>query len=147
MSVFIDTNPLLRSVQPSHPLQEAALQSITRCILAGDTLMVTPQIMAEFWNVATRPQEHNGLGFTHDQANQELTRLEDFVTVLSESKQVYSEWKRLVLAYGVSGVKVHDARIVAAMNVYRISRILTFNAGDFARYQIVEIIQPTLNPS
>jgi len=59
--------------------------------------------------------------------------------VLSEPHDVYREWKRLVLAYSVTGVKAHDARIVAAINVYSIPRILTFNTGDFAGYEILKL--------
>jgi hypothetical protein len=44
--------------------------------------------------------------------------------VLPESTEVYSEWKRLVAEHKVQGVKVHDARIVAAMNVHGINRIV-----------------------
>ncbi len=42
----------------------------------------------------------------------------------------------------VQGVKVHDARLVAAMNVHNVRRILTFDTGDFARYG-VEVLQPS----
>ena len=59
-----------------------------------------------------------------------------------ESTDVYSEWKRLVVAYGVTGVQAHDARLVAAMNVHGIGRILTFNVQDFTRYKEIEAIRP-----
>jgi predicted nucleic acid-binding protein len=39
-------------------------------------------------------------------------------------------------------VKVHDARLVAAMNVHGVRRLLTFDAGDFARCGI-EALQPS----
>jgi predicted nucleic acid-binding protein len=41
----------------------------------------------------------------------------------------------------VIGNQVYDVRLVAAMTVHGIGRILTFNAGDFARYGI-EVIHP-----
>jgi len=46
----------------------------------------------------------------------------------------------LVLGFGVSGVQVHDARIVAAMLVHQVTHISTFNASDFARYSSIGII-------
>jgi predicted nucleic acid-binding protein len=104
--------------------------------------MVTPQIMAEFWNVATRSIEHNGLGLAHAQAEEELLHLEAFVVLLGETAEVYAEWKQLVVAHSVTGVKVHDARLVAAMNAHGISRILTFNGQDFERYPGIEILTP-----
>lgn len=80
--------------------------------------------------------------FSHEQAREELVRLEAFFGLLSESLEVYAEWKRLVIAHSVTGVKVHDARLVAAMKVYGLSRILTFNKDDFRRYPDIEIITP-----
>jgi predicted nucleic acid-binding protein len=143
MSVFVDTNVLLRSVQPSHALHNVAVRSVSALIASGEALMVTPQIIAEYWNAATRPEEKNGLGLSHDKTREELARLESFFSVLSESVEVYQEWKRLVMSHNVSGVQVHDARLVAAMRVYNISRILTFDADDFTRYTAhIEILKP-----
>jgi hypothetical protein len=34
----------------------------------------------------------------------------------------------------VIGVQVHDACLVAAMNVHSIGNLLTFNTADFVRY-------------
>jgi hypothetical protein len=36
--------------------------------------------------------------------------------------------------YAVSGVQVHDARLVAVMKVHGVAHILTLNAADFRRY-------------
>jgi predicted nucleic acid-binding protein len=47
-----------------------------------------------------------------------------------------------VTAHGLIGNQVYDARLVAAMRVQGIRRILTFNAEDFARYGI-EVIHPS----
>ena len=47
---------------------------------------------------------------------------------------VFLEWRRLVVTFGVSGVQVHDARLVAAMKVNGVTHILTFNTSDFKRY-------------
>jgi predicted nucleic acid-binding protein len=37
---------------------------------------------------------------------------------------------------------VHDAHIVAAMNVYGITNLLTFNGPDFIRYPGIHVIHP-----
>jgi len=142
MSVFIDTNILLRAAQPLHALHETAIHSVSSLIASGEALMVTPQVLAEYWNAATRPTAKNGLGLSQDRTREELARLESFFTVLNESFDVYQEWKRLVMSHGVSGVQVHDTRLVAAMLVYKIPRILTFDADDFTRYTQIEILRP-----
>jgi predicted nucleic acid-binding protein len=62
--------------------------------------------------------------------------------MLPDSPDVYPEWKRLVVQHAVRGSKVHDAKLVATMNVHGIRQILTFNTGDFARYD-VDAIHPS----
>ncbi len=64
MSVFVDTNVLLRSVQPSHPMHDVAARAVAGLLRDGEVLVVTPQIVAKFWNVVTRPIDKNGLGLS-----------------------------------------------------------------------------------
>jgi len=52
----------------------------------------------------------------------------------------YPEWRKLVVAFNVSGVQVHDARLVANMKANSVTHILTFNTRDFIRYAPEEIV-------
>jgi predicted nucleic acid-binding protein len=142
MSVFVDSNVLLRTADPGDPKHTDAVHSIASLIAAGQSLVMTPQIAAEFWNVATRPAGKNGLGMSIDEVREEIVELEGFLSILEESIDVYAEWKRLVVAHGVSGVQVHDVRIVAAMNVYGIAELLTFNVQDFRRFTGIKASAP-----
>jgi predicted nucleic acid-binding protein len=101
---------------------------------------VTAQNLIEFWNVATRPADKNGFGLNPADAEPVLRLIERLFSVLPDSAEVYPEWRHLILSFNVSGVQVHDARLVAAMKVHGISHIVTFNAGDFARYLPTGII-------
>jgi predicted nucleic acid-binding protein len=89
----------------------------------------------------TRPVASNGLGRSVAIAVAEVDKIERALTFLPDVPAIYGEWKRLILLHGVRGVKVHDARLVATMNVHAVRRILTFDAGDFARYG-VEVLPP-----
>jgi len=140
MSVLVDTNVLLRRTQPNHEHHAAAVDSVARLLAAGEMVCVTPQNIAEFWNVVTRPVANNGLGFAVSLALGEVEKIERILTLLRDSAAIYPEWKRLVVKHSVLGVKVHDARLVAAMNVHGIGRILTFDAGDFVRYGIETLL-------
>lgn len=51
-------------------------------------------------------------------------------------------WERLVAAYKVLGKPAHDARLVAAMQVYGITDILTFDRAGFARYAGIGVVNP-----
>jgi len=109
---------------------------------AGEPVCFTPQNIAEFWNVATRPVENNGLGFPISLVLREVEKIERILTLLPDSPAAYSEWKRLVVKHSVLGAKVHDARLVAAMNVHHVGKLLTFNADDFIRYGL-QILHPS----
>ncbi len=139
MSVLVDTNILLRRTQPDHPNHAVAVESVARLLSIGELVYFTFQNISEFWSVATRPIEKNGLGFSPALVLSEVEKIEWLLTFLPDSPAIYGEWKRLVV---VLGVKVHDAKLVAAMNVQGIPEILTFNTDDFARYGI-EAVHPS----
>jgi len=48
----------------------------------------------------------------------------------------------LATKYVSEGKQNHDARIVAAMIVHSVPRILTFNDSDFRRYAEIDVISP-----
>ena len=142
MSVLIDTNILLRSAQPEHPLCAPATQAVARLLKQSETVFFCPQNIAEFWNVATRPVNVNGLGFSHAEVLSEVESIEGLLTMLPESPRIYTEWKRLVNEHQVQGVKVFDARLVAVANSFGVGRILTFNPADFRRYGNITVLDP-----
>ena len=142
MSVLVDTNVLLRQLQPALGQYRAAIDSVARLLDDGEVVCFTPQNIAEFWNVMTRPVANNGLGFSIAQALAEVEKVEATLTLLPDSPAIYSEWKRLVIKHSVLGTKVHDTRLVASMNVHGVTRLLTFNGSDFRRFGI-EVLTPT----
>ena len=139
--MLVDTNILLRRTQPTHPSHAVAVESVVRLLAADEPVYFTLQNISEFWNVVTRPVINNGLGFSVATALAEVEKIERFLSLLPDTPAIYEEWKRLVTQYGVIGSKVHDARLVAAMLVHRVRRILTFNTDDFIRYR-VEVLHP-----
>ncbi len=100
----------------------------------GEQLHIVPQNLIEFWNVYTRPTERNGLGRSVAETQAEVNRLKMLFPLLLDNQSIYQEWEKLVVAYGIRGVNVHDARLVAAMLVHGLTYILTFNISDFGRY-------------
>jgi|SRR6266700_634347 len=143
MPALVDTNILLRSAQPNHPLCQPTTRAVATLLRNRETLFFCPPNIAEFWNVVTRPAANNGLGISHLDAVAEVRSIEEMLTLLPDSPAIYPEWKRIVKDYKVTGVKVYDARLVAIMNVNVVRSILTYNARDFARYTHLSIIEPT----
>jgi predicted nucleic acid-binding protein len=142
MARLVDTNLLLRSVQPSHPMHAVAVRALERLMAQEEALYITIQNVAEFWNAATRPIAQNGLGLSVEQARKEIDRLEEFFEILSESISSYEEWKMLLSSKRVSGTQAHDARLVAVMRVNGIAKIVTFNVQDFTRFDGIEAVHP-----
>jgi predicted nucleic acid-binding protein len=143
MSFLLDTNILLRSIDVHHAMHGDAIKAIKILRSQGELLHITPQNTIEFWNVYTRPLERNGLGRTASEADAELSRLEILFPLLPDSPQIYPQWRKLVSDYGVIGVNVHDAKLVAAMLVHGVTHILTFNVRDFRRYREITAVLPT----
>jgi len=56
--------------------------------------------------------------------------------------ETFRQWRGLIVAHGVQGAKVHDARLAATVLAYKLDAILTFNADDFVRFPIT-----TLDPT
>ena len=143
MRVLVDTNILLRSAQPSHPLCPQATHAVSKLIRQKDSVFFCAQNIAEFWNVATRPVSANGLGMSGKDALGEINNIENLLTLLPDVPGVYAEWKRIVAHHDVQGVKVYDARLVALMNIYAINNVLTFNDADFKRYGRITALHPS----
>jgi len=143
MSFLADTNLLLRSVDPNHPMNADATNAINRLRQRGDRLYIIPQNLIEFWNVYTRPLEKNGMGRSAAEAEAEVNRLKALFPLLLDTPAIYGEWERLVITHAVMGVHVHDTRLVAAMLVHGLSRILTFNTDDFKRFTEITAVHPS----
>jgi len=137
-----DTNIILRLVNRNDPLHQVVSQAIERLEQSGEELVIIPQILVEFWTVATRPKDVNGLGMPTREAENELEKLQKLFTVLPENDKIFDEWKRLIVKYKVSGKTTHDARIAAAMTVHKIENILTLNPNDFRRFDEIKAIRP-----
>jgi predicted nucleic acid-binding protein len=85
--------------------------------------------------------DRNGYGLSPQETDRLAKFFEEKLRLLPDSLAVHEEWRRLLVTHSVSGVQVHDARLVAAMRVHGVKRILTFNDKDFSRYTDVEAVR------
>jgi predicted nucleic acid-binding protein len=106
-------------------------------------LCFTPQVLAEFWSVCTRPPSaRGGFDLLPSEAERRTRLIERYFRLLPDSVTTYQEWRQLLVRHTVAGVKVHDARLIASMKVYGITHLLTFNAEDFTRYPDITVVTP-----
>jgi predicted nucleic acid-binding protein len=139
---LLDSNVLIRWVKPDHNDYPLVVSTIDALLRRGGLLCYTSQNVGEFWNACTRPIERNGFGLSPQETDRLARFFEQKLRFLPDSLAVHDEWRKLLVAHGVSGVQVHDARLVAAMRVHGVERILTFNDRDFARYGGMEAVHP-----
>ena len=143
MRILVDTNIILRLAQPKHPQRHEIVNAISSLTLAKHEMCVVPQVFFEYWVVATRPVENNGLGTSVPDVQASIELLLQDLLLLTDTTDLFSNWLKLVSLYDVKGRTAHDARLVAAMKCHGIETMLTFNTSDFARYASITAISPT----
>jgi predicted nucleic acid-binding protein len=144
--ILLDTNVLARMTRSRDPQSGVARAAIQTLLGQGERLIVAPQNLYEFWAVATRPPGappagRNGLGMTPSQAGNWLRFFQRRFTLLPDREELTRLWQTLVETHNVTGFRAHDVRLVAAMQSYGITRLLTFNLAHF-RGMPVTILDP-----
>ncbi len=142
MPFLADTNILLRLAEPDNPDYAIVRGAVDKLVGRGEELCYAAQNLVEFWNVCTRPVAQNGFGLSTGETDERAKIIETEFRFLPDGERVHVEWRQLVVRYAVTGAKVHDARLVAAMLVHGVSNILTLNDRDFARYSGISAIHP-----
>ncbi len=143
MAFIIDTNCILRLAEKHNPQRTLVLKNLELLWKSSEIVFYTPQILAEFWNVCTRPATaRGGLGLTVEQTERKVKIIEKHFRLLPDSRKTFDEWRRLVFDYKIKGVQVHDAKIAASMISHNISHLLTFNDRDFRRFSMITAVNP-----
>jgi predicted nucleic acid-binding protein len=118
VAYLIDTSVLARLANKADAHHAVAACAVLELHRRGETLLVTPQVLVEFRNVATRPVAVNGLGLSTVDAEAQAATFEARFPLLAETPDVFPAWKALVGALNVIGRQVHDARLVAVCHVH-----------------------------
>jgi predicted nucleic acid-binding protein len=131
VAYLVDTSILARLANATDAQHAVAVRAVLELHRRGEVLNVTPQVLVEFRNVATRPVAVNGLGLSTVDAETQAATFEARFPLLAETPDIYPAWKSLVSALGVIGKRVHDARLVAVCHVHGVTHFLTFNVAHF----------------
>lgn len=142
MKYALDTNILLRLRQPEHEHHSACVAAIQTLKSQNYELCILPQNLYEFWVVATRPVENNGLGLDITQAEQELKLLKQLFSLYLDHPDIYEKWEKLIIDYQIKGKRAHDVKIIATMLTHNIQNLLTINIKDFQKFPEIQVINP-----
>ena len=133
MAFLLDTSILVRLANSDDVQNPVAVRAVVELHRRGEVLYITPQVLIEFRNVATRPKSINGAGLSIMDAESHGATFEKNFGLLAETPDIFPGWKALVGAIGIIGKQVHDARIIAVCHVHAVTHLLTFNVAHFGR--------------
>jgi predicted nucleic acid-binding protein len=142
MRILLDTNILLRLAQPISPHHASAVNAMLQLEQASVVRCLVPQVVYEFWAVATRPLDANGLEMTVPQVEQSVQQALVDYPLLRDERGIFTHWLPLVSSNDVKGKNTHDARLVAAMLRHGVTHLLTFNQPDFSRFTEITVVTP-----
>jgi predicted nucleic acid-binding protein len=141
MKILLDTNVVARLfARVGDNSNVVASRAVARLRNDRHELFLLPQVLYEFWVIATRPADQNGFGMPPIEMLKELEELQTLFTLLRDERSVFDRWQALVAEHKVIGKAAHDARLVAGMYRHALSHVLTFNVVDFKRYSAIEIL-------
>lgn len=96
----------------------------------------------EFWSVATRSTQTNGLGWSIERVRAAVEAIRERFPVLADPPEVLDLGLELVVTHGLKGKRIQDAHLVARMKANGVTRLLTFDAGDFPAEPGIDILTP-----
>ena len=126
-ALLVDTCVLLEASNRARSQHRAARELIAR----HEGLVFPAQVAREFLVAATRSPANNGLGLTLLQALESLAGFREHIRLLPEEKPLLPTLLGLLAQSPATGKRIHDAHIVAAAMVHRVSLVLTLNGDDF----------------
>ena len=142
--LFLDTNVLLGSTDSSRSEHRTCRRLFAAASPAGVHLACTGQILREYLVVATRLIANNGLALPPADALRNVRSFRTCMHLLPESNEVAAELGMLIDAHKLTGTRIHDANLVAAMAVHRITALVTLNTQDFEIFDQARLLTPAM---
>lgn len=86
---LLDTNVLLRMSDSTSPVNLLAGRAAATLLKQQNRLFITSQNIVEFWVVATRPAQVNGLGWSVQQTRTEIEQILSQFPLLEETPEIF----------------------------------------------------------
>ncbi len=131
-SLFVDTNVLIFATNPASPWHKVALNNLQEARQSGVELAISPQIIREYLVAATRPVPGQSLPLATILRN--VQTFQSNFRLVADNTSVSTQLVKLIAEVKVAGKQIHDANIVATMQVFSITHLLTHNISDFTRF-------------
>ncbi|CAG0990234.1 hypothetical protein PHYC_02248 [Phycisphaerales bacterium] len=137
---FLDTNAVISNLVEKRSDHQLVSEALQRLVSAGHELCICAQVVYEFWVVATRSEDRNGLGFDTDEVAKQIDLLLTAYSLLPEPADMISRWRAICTANRVRGYKAHDARLAAVAMAFGVDRVFSNNTDDFKNWTGITVV-------
>jgi predicted nucleic acid-binding protein len=139
--VFIDTNVLVYANLALSPFHGPALTQLQDLDNAGSELWISRQTIREYLAAMTRPGVLTG-SIPIPSLLSDVRTFSTQFHLAEDGPSVTAHLLNLMNTIPIGGKLVHDANIVATMQAFNISKLLTHNTADFARFASLITVVP-----
>lgn len=139
--LLIDTNILIYATNADSPWHAVAAAHLAQLRSAGVDLVLSTQVIREYLAAATRPNvmpDHVAI----DDLLANVAAFRAKYRLLDDTSTALDHLLALIAHIPTGGRQIHDANIVATMQAQGITRLLTHNADDFARFAHLITVVP-----
>jgi toxin-antitoxin system PIN domain toxin len=139
----LDANVLVYAALPAVAQHPASRALLDQALQPGAGLCVLSQTLAEFFAVVTNPRRVSTPRSPIDALDAiEIILTMPGMTLLPTPGDLVARWMQLVRQAPVSGAKVFDVQLVAAMLGNGVTRIYTYNVADFQSFSQLQVLTP-----
>lgn len=132
--IFLDTNVLIRLHVATAEQHADVYQAVERLLEAQAEIWISRQVMREYAAVLTRHQPYTASPVAPIDVANQIRLFETYYRIAEDNAHVTAALCTLLETIPIGGKQVHDANIVATMQVYGINRLFTLNSVDFTRF-------------
>jgi predicted nucleic acid-binding protein len=131
--VFVDTNILVYANLALSPFHALATRRIAMLESQSIDLWISRQVLREYLAAMARPGTLTA-SIPPASLERDVRTFAQRFKLAEDGPRVTDRLLQLLLTIAMGGAQIHDANIVATMQAYGISRLLTHNTTDFARF-------------
>ena len=135
--IFLDTNILVYLANEDSPFHLRIVKKFKE-IARENELWILRQVLREYVVVMTRP----GIiekPLSSREIALDIEKWESNFQIADETEEVTGILVELIKTYDIKGKRIHDVNIVATMMVNSIQTLFTLNAGDFKKFEELQL--------
>lgn len=143
LAVFVDVNVLIYAALSNSAFHQIARERLISFAGSNKILCISNQVIREYLSGMSRTLL-NARQYDPTLLANDVSIMQRQYTVLEETIITRQNLLNLLGRFTTGGKQVHDANIVATMQQYGISQLLTNNVDDFKRFDSLITLIPLI---